>query len=195
MSVLLTLSSRDKPQNFPQETHFGRLYSGSHSFGQCPTLMTIGKDRNKNRSENKKLCLPSLENETSRYLNFSVCWRVTQFFGKNIRQGALICANLSFNRTNFHPSIQACITKPIKCILEITFIRLNNARSLANSRCQTLQFPNVIPLTGRTLLFPLCSSIIMLYWRNIKGITTYWRNSLCIINNEQQRRKKRTLVR
>ena len=56
MSVLLTLSSKDKSLTFHKINHFGHLYLESNSFGHYPTLMIISVDSNKNWYENRKLC-------------------------------------------------------------------------------------------------------------------------------------------
>ena len=38
--------SKGAPRNPAEETHFGRLYPGSYSFGHDPKFMTIGEGRN-----------------------------------------------------------------------------------------------------------------------------------------------------
>ena len=45
MTELLTLSLGE-PRHPAEETHFGRLYSRSRSFGHYPQLVTIGEDGN-----------------------------------------------------------------------------------------------------------------------------------------------------
>ncbi len=41
----------------PEETHFSRLFSWSHSFGHDPSFMTIAEERNKNWPVDQELCL------------------------------------------------------------------------------------------------------------------------------------------
>ena len=38
--------SKGAPRHPAEETHFGRLYPGSYSFGHDPKFMTIGEGRN-----------------------------------------------------------------------------------------------------------------------------------------------------
>lgn len=55
MTELLT--SKGTPSRPAKETHFSCLYLGSHSFGRCPQLATIGESRNVDQPVNRELCL------------------------------------------------------------------------------------------------------------------------------------------
>ncbi len=95
------LISKGAPSHPAEKAHFCRLYPGSCPFGHDPQLMTIGESRNVDWPENRELrlaaqlllhhdrpgtstaeaapirlsisrsILPSLVNNTPRYLNFS----------------------------------------------------------------------------------------------------------------------------
>ena len=75
--------------------------------------------------------------------------------------------NLSFNRTSFHSSIQACIRKPIKYILKSLLIELNNAKSSAKQQAPNITLPNVTPLLEELPLF-----ILSMYIMNRRGERT-----------------------
>ena len=104
-------------------------------------------------------CLQSLENVTPSYLNFSVCLRVTPFVWREQRTGCYDKHMISvLTVLSFISASKLASENRSSAYWRSLLFKLNNAKSSANSRCQTLHSPNVMPLLEKLSL-----SILFMY--------------------------------
>ena len=159
--------------------------------------MTIGEDRNKNWSKNRKLCFCTQLSfqynwsvELAHYctcfsntcVQFVVLSTFTQKYDSKIlkllrpMESYFICLertldrvpyNLSFSCANFHASIQDTSENRSSAYWRSLLFELNNTRSSASIRRRTLHFSNTTPLEKKLSL-----SVLSMYIMNRRGERT-----------------------